>query len=564
MSILGITNTKNAGATLIQDGKIVAAVNEERFTRIKNHRIFPHKSIDYVLQFGKITIGELDEITVGCGKGIQPAFVPKYVDRICNAVVENKKSTKIIHDRCYFSTQGDIRLREEAEREIRKLGYTDIINFVDHHTAHAYSAYYCSPFDDSFVFTLDGRGDGRCMTLNIATRDEGIKNIDWLTEFDGLGHYYGLITLYLGFRPNRHEGKVLGLAAYGNPETCLPIMKKMVGLEHGRIKAYLGEFYLPHKAFLPNKLKDSLVAYSREDIAAACQFWLEHIVIEYLKPKIFEYEIQNICCAGGVFGSVKLNQRILEIEGIENIYIHPNMSDGGVGTGAALFSCVKNGIEIERPLETVYLGPEYNNAEIERELRRNKLEYEENRDIAKVVVEHIENKKVVGIFNGRMEYGPRALGNRSILYEPTDLTVNDWLNKRLHRFEIMPFAPVTLEEEAEQYYHEWKREHIASWFMTICYNCTEKACEETPAVIHIDKTARPQIIKKMHNPIYYDIVKEYYKHSGLASLINTSFNEHEEPIVCSPRDAIKSFLKDNVDILAIGNYIVEKKNKREV
>ncbi len=173
-------------------------------------------------------------------------------------IMKNKKSTKIIHDRCYFSTQGDIRLREEAEREIRKLGYTDIINFVDHHTAHAYSAYYCSPFDDSFVFTLDGRGDGRCMTLNIATRDEGIKNIDWLTEFDGLGHYYGLITLYLGFRPNRHEGKVLGLAAYGNPETCLPIMKKMVGLEHGRIKAYLGEFYLPHKAFLPNKLKDSL------------------------------------------------------------------------------------------------------------------------------------------------------------------------------------------------------------------------------------------------------------------------------------------------------------------
>jgi len=211
------------------------------------------------------------------------------------------------------------------------------------------------------------------------------------------------------------------------------------------------------------------------------------------------------------------------------------------------------------PLETVYLGPQFSDKEIEDSLNRYGLKAEYHENIEEMIADYIGEKKLVGKFSGRMEYGPRALGNRSILADPTDMRINDWLNKRLKRTEFMPFAPTILEEAAREFYPGWQRDHVAARFMTMTYDTSKKAKQLAPAVVHVDGTTRPQVIRKEDNPSYYKILKIYQQKTGLPLFVNTSFNMHEEPLVCTPEDAIKSFLAGSVDILALEKFIVKKK-----
>jgi carbamoyltransferase len=250
-----------------------------------------------------------------------------------------------------------------------------------------------------------------------------------------------------------------------------------------------------------------------------------------------------------------LNQRIFEIEEVKHIFIYPNMGDGGCGSGAAMYHSW--GGKIQDTITNAYFGPDFSDKEIEKELQANSLEYTRPENLAQEVASLIYDGSVVARFDGRMEYGPRALGNRSIMYHGQEPEVNQWLNKRLGRTEFMPFAPVTLYEARERYYHNIKGAEHAAEFMTITFDCTDDMKRDCPAAVHIDGTARPQLIQREVNPGYYDILKEYEKLSGISSLINTSFNMHEEPIVCSPHDAVRAFLDGNLDVLAIGPYLVK-------
>ena len=266
--------------------------------------------------------------------------------------------------------------------------------------------------------------------------------------------------------------------------------------------------------------------------------------------------INRVVLSGGVAANVKMNQRVLEIPEVEHVFIYPNMGDGGCGTGAAILSsqAATNG---GQAYNHVYFGPDYTDNSIAEVLSGAGLTFEQVIPIEPVIAQLIHDGNVIGRFNGRMEYGPRALGNRSILYRATEPEVNQWLNQRLGRTEFMPFAPVTLFEERDKCYENITGAEHAAQFMTITLNCTDYMKRVSPAAVHIDGTARPQLIREEVNPSYYRIVREYSKLSGIPSLINTSFNMHEEPIVNSPQDAIRAFLQGNIDYLAISNFLVK-------
>ena len=339
----------------------------------------------------------------------------------------------------------------------------------------------------------------------------------------------------------------------------MELMKSMIVFDKQTMsfKSKVGFNYIP-SSDVSDTFINFISKFNKEDVAASLQLHLHKIVTEYIEALIDENGHSNIVLSGGVFANVKLNQRIKEVNGVKSIFIHPNMGDGGLGMGGALFIHNET-YPVNIKLNNVYFGNEYSDKEIKIVLDNHHLNYKYHKDPSYVVAELLAKGKVIGRFDGRMEYGARALGNRSVLYQTTDKSVNDWLNKNLARSEFMPFAPVTISKFANKCYKNLKGAEYAAKFMTITFDCTDCMKETSPAVVHVDDTARPQLIDEKTNPKYFKIVDEYRKITGIPSLINTSFNMHEEPIVCSPEDAIKSFRQGKLDYLLIGNHLVKRK-----
>lgn len=561
MKILGVCNALVSGATLLVDGDVIASVNEERFSRIKNDRSFPRESIEYCLKSHGLISGDIDYVSCGAWKGIDENFLSQLMNETVEAVMRDNYAKKIISERIQVSVERDQLFKRELIDNLGKMGFaTDKIDFYDHHLSHAYTAFYPSPFKEALVLTIDGRGDFKSATISSASRSEGIQLIDSVSEINSLGYFYGYITNYFGFTPNKHEGKITGLAAYGDPKKCINILKRMIDYDK-RIVAHIGENYTPFMSRKLPKIEKELSKFSREDICAGVQSLTEEIALKYLRKFLRRTKHRNVCLSGGVFGNVKINQKILESGGVDNIYVFPQMGDGGNAFGGALIKLYEMGGKFKYPLKHVYLGPEYSSTEISSTLLsyKSKVKYVRLEDYTlKRIAQDIADGLCIGIFTGRMEYGPRSLGSRSILVRAIDRDITEKLNKRLNRSEFMPFAPVTLEEYAGEYYKGWSKNHLASYFMTVCYVCSKKAKDQVAGVVHVDSTARPQIINKKHNRLYYDLLNEYYKLTGIPTLINTSFNNHEEPIVCSPEDAIKSLLIDNVDYVLIEDLVVSR------
>ncbi|MCP4351314.1 MAG: carbamoyl transferase [Desulfobacterales bacterium] len=566
MYIISLHNDEDSGVCLLKNDKILEAVNEERFNRIKLYKGIPRLSFEYVLKKYDLSVEDIDYFVYPWygKKNNYPEYIQKLVDRINLAANKNSDALGIIKERLETEFKNDEKTRKEFEHWIQKLNVSeDKVIYSDHHHCHAWSAFACSPFDKAFVFTFDGRGDLKSATASFASKENGIYEYDYLMSMDSLGYLYGQITKYLGFTPHRHEGKVTGLAAYGNPRKTLPLFNELITWKNDAIVANIG-LYQPFFT-MKKELKDKLNFFTHEDIAAGVQTHCENLVVQYIKywiRKIDKPDVKNVCLSGGVFANVKLNQRAREIPGVDNVYIFPHMGDGGLSVGGAAYLLYLLTQKATLPLPTVYLGTEFSNNEIHETLKS----YSEHLDIVELgdklvesTVQDLIEEKVVGYFNNRMEFGPRALGARSILYHAGDKSVNDWLNKRLARTEFMPFAPVTPVEYASDCYADWSADHICSQFMTMTYDCTEPFKTRHEAVVHVDGTARPQIITKDINGEYYDIVRTYCDITGNKALINTSFNAHEEPIVCKPEDAIENLLNNRIDILVIGNYRATKK-----
>ena len=443
--------------------------------------------------------------------------------------------------------------------------------FVDHHTCHAASAYYPSGFDEAEVVTVDGVGDTYSSRV---FRGKGGKLTPVTSRFHTafpVGHNYEYMTALLGFHPHRHAGKVTGLSAHGSrDDRLLRVLEDwlqrvwsrregrpyffMLHSDHGRTD---GDPAFDRAIRELRELRQTLFGdWSNMDLAWAIQNLLERDVTRLIERAIPRIEGQPICLAGGVFANVKLNKLVKEM-GFGAIFVQPAMGDGGLAYGAPLMQLADTDGLTPCRLESVYLGPEFGEDEMLAAIRAEGLEARRCDPVEPVIAELLAQGRVVARFNGRMEFGPRALGNRSILYHCADASVNDWLNKRLDRTEFMPFAPATLDSDIDQSYQGMRGAEHTAEFMTITSDCTEWFRRECPAAVHVDGTARPQVVRAETNPSFHRILTEYKRLTGVGSCVNTSFNMHEEPIVCTPQDAVRSFVRGHLDHLAMGPFIVE-------
>jgi len=581
MEVIGIYDGHNTSVCLVRDGALIVAVEEERFSRIKFHdgrkNSLPVKSLETVLNY--TAKEKIDKIAVAL---LPPLQLQK---KVLKDIIKQKTFRWMFYFFGCWNRFGPLEYiapffynlirKRRILHFLKKNGLNKKpIEWIDHHKAHAASAYYTSGKENALICTLDAKGDALCGSVYVGKKGK-LTIIKEISKYHSIAHLYSIITTAgLGFK-KFYEGKVTGLAAYGNSNSDVyKIFKSMITFNDFEF-----DFKFMRKVFQPpypsfrnrdyswKKIKKLLPRNTkREDIAAAVQRFTEELVTKFISKSIEKTRISNLCLAGGLFANVKVNQRLLEQNNINSIYIVPPMSDAGLSIGVALYSWAEELDKKERKikinrLKNVYFGPQYSNQDIKTELDKNNLKYTYFKNIELEIAKLLAKGFVVARFSGRMEFGPRALGNRSILYQTTDKTVNDWLNKKLKRTEFMPFAPATLKEYINKCYKNTKGAEYTAKFMTITFNCTDWMKKNCPGVVHVDGTARPQLLSNEDNPSFYKIIDEYRKLAGIPSVINTSFNIHEEPIVCSPADAVRAFKLGHLDYLAIGNYLVKNENK---
>lgn len=579
MQILGIGDHVSCGSALVRDGKVIAAINDERLVREKMVFGVPRESIRMILELHNVAPHEIDGIAVATKNqhlidhyvdfkdgwfGLQRGGFKQLLFDVGSKASKYRDRLPILEDVYYLARQPSFAKRRRALRRIfrEEFGFTCPVYFLDHHYCHATSAYYTSGYNEATVISLDGGGDGKSgRAYGVASGK--FDEIAEISSFDSLGTFYSYVTQLCGFKAGRHEGKITGMAAHGEPR-YIPQLQKILIQQNGHLKNVGNVFFYSALDELERLLPED---FSHRDLAASVQTYTEEMVVSLATQWLERTGFYNVALAGGLFANVKINQRIHQIPGVKSVYIHPGMSDEGMPVGAAL------GLYHEltdrpyapgnRAMDHVYLGPEFGNDEIERELQRHGVQATYHDEIEKEVAQVLAQGAVVARFNGRMEYGPRALGNRTILYQANDPTVNFWLNEALTRTEFMPFAPIVMAEHAEMCFKNVQGAEDAARFMTITFQCTDWLIETNPGVVHVDNTARPQLVSEQDNPSMHRILAEYYRLTGMPVLINTSFNMHEEPIVCTPYDAIRSFKTGMLDYLAIGNWLAKNPNPIE-
>jgi carbamoyltransferase len=574
--ILGVSDSHDSGVAIIREGHILAAINEERFTRVKMAAGMPRRSLAEVWRIAGVRPEDITRVALAGsssagtppinndftderGKASVPQQVAELIDRLPGggAVMGSPRVNTMYRTLMRGAT---LRRIAAVKRELLQLGIDGPIEAYNHHDCHVASAYYTSGEPRALVISNDGFGDGQC--AKIAIGDQGhLRTVSENSFINSLGVYYNYVTHFCGFPKSHHAGKTTGLAAFGDAQRTIALFRDLITWDGDQ------GIYVSHGHIFRNCLRDlyaRLNGTSREDAAAGVQLLCEEIVTAQVRHWIATTQIGRIVLVGGVHANVKVNQHVAEQPGVERVFIFPNMGDGGLALGAAFleWARVEPSTATPRVLPDVYLGPAFSEELVARALRAAGVAFERPPDLASAVAEALAADRVVGRFDGRMEYGPRALGNRSILYPATKPEVNAWLNRQLRRTEFMPFAPVVRVEDAPAFFvgFDERTAHTAE-FMTITYNVTERCRREAPAIVHVDGTARPQVLRRSTNPAYYAIVDAYHQRTGLSVLVNTSFNMHEEPIVCTPADAVEAFFQSALDVLAIGPFLVRNSPK---
>jgi carbamoyltransferase len=556
MRVLGVSDNHNAGAALVVDGRLVAALNEERIIRQKNALAFPTNAIHEVLRLGGVQACQVDRVVVA-GE-ITPSCPLRLLHRLHQGAKNVSGQFGLLFNLYTYYQVAARRLRwpyaadralslRWLTRRLRVMGFTGEVVMREHHQAHAESAFLCGPFERALAITADAMGDGVTATVSLGHPDGRVERLFAQSGLAALNPYYSRVTELLGFIPNRHEGKVTGLAAYGDPQKLAPLFQRTLRFEGDRFTT-LGNPWRHHRLFGWYR---HLVAESREDIAAACQRVLEEAVTAFVDHWVRRTGVDDIVLAGGIFENVKLNQRVRELPGVHRVSVFPNMSDGGLAAGAALAVAGA----LPAPLPTVYLGTAYDEEAIRRTLEQEGVPFTRPDDLADAVAALLVERQVVPRFVGRMEYGPRALGNRTIYYRADEPAVNDWLNQRLRRSEFMPFAPAVLEAAATRCFVGFDKAEFTARFMNMCFDCTDYMKRVAPGCVHVDGTARPQIVRREDNADAFAVLSAYERRTGVPVLINTSFNMHEEPIVMTPLDAVRSIRAAGLRYLAIGPFL---------
>ncbi len=577
MSILGIHDAHDAGAAVVEKGKVIGAVNEERFTKLKNDVGFPANSIKYLLSLADRD--DIDAVAVPWIGGsalfarVLPYLEVKRRKLWRNEVPKPSRFSmklrnivfKLVQDQkpeWLWSSLGKSVGGYELAKRLKALSLDKKIVFVNHHLAHAASAYYASGFKEALVITLDGAGDGLSGSVSIG--DNGnLKVVNKFRASASLGILYGAATIACDLRYSEDEGKLMSLAAYSyNAE--MPELEGIVHYDEKRRQLVSGTGK-KYEYLLAEYIKDHLLwKYNREALAYAVQRHVEKQVLKIMEQYIKETGIHNIAVAGGLFSNVIINMMINEHPDVKDFFIYPQMGDGGLAAGAAYYvDYMQNGVFNKRQIEHLYYGPEYTDAQIERVLRKysrkGQISYEEVKDMPSYAAEEIaEKNRIILWFQGRMEYGPRALGNRSVIALPNNPKNRDKINLIIKRRPYyQPFASTILEEDAPELLDPYPR---GNRFMTVAYKEKEEHVNDLVAASHIDGTTRPQVLGG-ENPLYRKLISGIKKRTGVGAVLNTSFNKHGKPIVMDPEDAIWTLMNTGADTLAIGRFFVEKTKK---
>lgn len=572
MYILGIScYYHDSSAALLKDGIIVAAAEEERFTRKKHDSSFPINAIQFCLKSQDIDINDIDYI----------GFYEKPLLKFERVLFQHLASFPLTLKTFLSSMPSWINEKLRVVNIIKKkLKYKGNILFIEHHLAHAASSFLASPFEKAAILTVDGVGEWTTTSYGVG---EG-NNIKLLKEIKfphSIGLLYSTITAYLGFSVNNSEYKVMGMSPYG-------VMDREKNVYYDKLKKVIdikkdGSYRLDMKYFIyhyadrmpsqelcdllegPIRTPESELTQRHKDIAAALQMITEDVMTKILTHVYNVTGYENIVMAGGVALNSVYNGKILRQTPFKKIWMQPNASDGGTSIGAVLYIYHSLlGKKRDNHMNNAYLGPEYHEKYIVDFLKDNKIRYSEfknEEELLKTTARLIYENNVIGWFQGKMEWGPRALGARSILANPINPKAKELLNSKVkHREKFRPFAPVVCEDDASTYFDCDLPIPEPTDFMLMVYPIKKEWHEKIPSVTHVDGSGRLQTIKRVQNTQYYDLIKEFGRISGIPILINTSFNIRGEPIVCTPIDAYKCMMGTGIDYLIIDRFMIKRED----
>lgn len=578
VTVYSFSDGHDSGAAIVRDGKVLAALQEERLRNIKNYDGVPEFSMKEVFNIAKVYPSEVDLIAIGNLVRVHAPSRRKSSQESLSLPDEssfNKRIWQAMHSlgyvpfvnghtfaKLYVKTLHRFREMKQVNKVLKDLDLLEKeIVFVEHHLAHASSAYRSCPWsydEPVIVFTADGAGDGLSSTVSISENGE-LQRIASSTSYDSLGNeLYGAITVYLGLKPWRDEYKTMGLAPYGNPNYCIAQMRRII---RSNPKEPL-EFENRISPLAQMKLRTMLSGQRFDNIAASVQQHLEDLLTFWIRTAIRKLDVHKIACSGGIFLNVKANKRITEMPEVEDAFFYPAAGDDGTTVGAGLEAyfqyCKREGIKAEKvALDDLFLGSSFSDERIKQALKNSgrleKAEYNKDNDF--LLGERIEKGKIVARFNGRMEWGPRALGNRSILADARDLKNVRKINFAIkHRDFWMPFAPTIIENRIADYLLNPR----SAPYMILAFDTTDRRDDIVAAIHQYDQTCRPQTINEDSNRAYFRVLEAFQERTGVGGLLNTSLNIHEYPIVCTPEQAIWTFENSSLDGMALGNYYVTK------
>ena len=567
MIILGVhPGYHEAAACLFDDYRMVAAVSLERLTRrkIDGGRV-PDEAIDECLAIAGLSRRDVEAVVLGRG-----AYPWRYYKHFRGSRLIEGKVRQALGKEKHKSMERELLRAGHSDSEalfdgakflnLAGFGKSTELKFFNHHLAHALPTLFHTDWQDALLYTSDGGGDNVQYSQRVFADGQlrtlygGDECFAGPPRIDSLGLAYGYATQALGWRINRHEGKLTGLAALGEPSAYDAIASHFQVDDDGQIRSDFAT-----NPDLRRFMFETAENISREDMAASIQEVLEQVTLSSVRRLLQRHPVRRLGLSGGVFGNVRLNRLLAEETDIDEVFIYPAMSDQGLPAGGVLqYLLERDGIEswlnARYPLETLYLGRDWGDAADNVLGDTPGLKAVSDKPVEKTA-ELLHRGKAVAIFTQGMEFGPRALGARSILASPADAGINDALNTRLSRSEFMPFAPVVAEEDAAELFDIGAPSRYAARFMTITCNVKQSWRARIPAVVHVDGTARPQVIRRAHNPLYYDILAAFKQISGLPTMINTSFNVHEEPIVNRPEECAQALLDDRVDYVVTENAV---------
>jgi carbamoyltransferase len=558
MLTLGINYSQmhDSSACVVRDGELLFAVAEERISRLKHDAGFPKNAIRACLEFAKVRAEQLDEVCFGwqtAGRVYRHDLKCYATGKMPLTYLNGLNST--LHFLSMWHQQSG------AKKFAHQFGPTRAkMRFVDHHLAHAISAYGYSGFDEAAVVVMDGRGAWEATTI---WRGHGgrLEHVLTIPFPDSVGYFYSEFTEYLGFQPNSDEWKVMGLAPYGKPGVDLSAFidfKAAPYRVHARDLVANGAAPFARMTALlgPQRAAESEIDDRHKDIAYAVQDACETAMMNVVRMALEKTKCRNLCLAGGVALNSKANGKIAASGLVEQFFVQPAASDDGVALGAALAPHLDGGGNLpNKAMRHTYWGPSFDDEAIDTALRTYKLRYAKLGDPTATAAELLSQGKIIGWFQGRMEFGPRALGSRSILADPRDPEMNAKVNNAVKFREWWrPFAPSFKKEAAGEYLES----ATDSPFMILTAQVRPEKRGVIPSVTHVDGSARPQTVEKEINPLYWRLIDEFGKRTGVPVLMNTSFNLRGEAIVLTPTDAIRTFFSSGMDALVIGSFLVEK------